>query len=392
MHSRAVRDALVADTLDESDVAATSLRTLSSTEAQRLWDTGRLGHRRVLLLDWISRRDLRSSGPMDAEWNQIGSRWLLEAAGDPDLELRTRALGAWRDVASSESARALRTLLEDADSEVRRLALQTLRLRGGTNQIDWVLPRLDDSDPSVALAADAVLRQWTGIDSGLRLSRVLPNANSLAKPELSDANRDAIRTATRQWRERFPNSDPTGRWVPDPPRRLPTTEFVLEDLQGRPVKSASLRGKRVLLNLWATWCPACLIEFPVLDALQRRHPEDLVVLGISLDSPHGTEPAEGPLDDAALRDLRKTVGTIAARHRLGFSVLLDPERRIGRRFNGGELPTQVLLDRDGWVRRRFVGGRSLETWEALLEDADRPAVSTAGGIKSGEAIGSGPTR
>jgi len=392
MHSRAVRDALVADTLDESDLAETSLRTLSATEAQRLWDTGRLGHRRALLLDWISRRDHLASGPMDADWNQVGSRWLLEAAGDPDLELRTRALGGWRDLASPESARALRTLLEDADSEVRRLGLQTLRHRGGTNQIDWVLPRLDDSDPSVALAADAVLRQWTGIDSGLRLSRVLPNANSLVKPELSDTDRDAIQTATRQWRERFPNSNPAGRWVPDPPRRLPTTEFVSEDLQGRAVKSASLRGKRVLLNFWATWCPACLIEFPVLDALQRRHPEDLVVLGISLDSPHGTEPAEGPLDNAALRELRKTVGTIAARHRIGFSVLLDPERRIGRRFNGGELPTQVLLDRDGWVRRRFVGGRSLETWEALLEDADRPAKSAADEIKSGEAIGSGSAR
>ena len=279
---------------------------------------------------------------MDAEGNQVGSRWLLEAPCDPDLELRTRALGAWRDVASPESARALLTLLEDADSEVRRLALQTLRLRGGANQIDRVLPRLDDSDPSVALATDAVLRQWTGIDSGLRLSRVLPNANSLAKPKLSDTDRDAIRTAPRQCGERFPNSDPSGRWVPDPPRRLPTTKFVLVELQGRPVRSASLRGKRVLLNFWATWwCQACLIEFPVLDALQRRHPEDLVVLGISLDSPNGTEPADGPLDNAALRELRKTVGTTATRHRLGFSVLLIPERRIGRRFDGGELPNQV---------------------------------------------------
>ena len=329
---------------------------------------------------------------MDAEWDQVGSRWLLEAACDPDLELRTRALGAWRDVASSDSARVLRTTLEDADAEVRRLGLQTLRLHGGTNQIDWVLPRLDDSDPTVVLAADAVLRQWTGIDSGLRLSRVLPNANSLSTPELADSDRDVFKRAAIQWHERFSGADRADGFVPDAPRRLPTTDFILEDLQGRSVRSASLRGKRVLLNFWATWCPACLTEFPVLDALQRRHPEDLVVLGISLDSPNGTDAAEGTLSDAALRDLRKTVGTVSARHRLGFSVLLDPDRRVGRRFNGGELPTQVLLDRDGWVRRRFVGGRSLETGESLLVDADRPAVSGADGIKSGEAVGSGPAR
>ncbi len=392
MHSRAVRDALAADTLDESDLAESSLQTLTPTEAQQLWDTGRLGHRRALLLNWISSRDRSSSRQLNAEWNQVGTRWLLEAACDPDLELRTRALGAWREVASPDSTRVLRTLLEDADSEVRRLGLQTLRLRGGTNQIGWVLPRLDDSDPTVVLAADAVLRQWTGIDSGLRLSRVLPNANSLSTPELADADREAIRKAAVQWHDRFATSDRAGRFAPDPPRRLPTTEFVLEDLQGRPVRSASLRGKRVLLNFWATWCPACLTEFPVLDALQRRHPEDLVVLGISLDSTNGTEAAEGPPNDAALRDLRKTVGTITARHRLGFPVLLDPERRVGRRFNGGELPTQVLLDRDGWVRRRFVGGRSLDTWEALLADADRPAVSGADGLKPGESVGSGPAR
>jgi hypothetical protein len=98
------------------------------------------------------------------------------------------------------------------------------------------------------------------------------------------------------------------------------------------------------------------------------------------------------LDAAALRELRKTVGAVAARHRIGFPVLLDPERRIGRRFNGGELPTQVLLDRDGWIRRRFVGGRSLETWEALLRDADRPAESGPGGSEAGKAIGGGPVR
>ena len=326
---------------------------------------------------------------MDSEWARMGVQRLLEAACDPDLELRTRALGAWREVAAPDSARVLRTVLEDADPEVRRLGLQTLRLRGGTNQVGWILPRLEDSDPTVALAADAVLRQWTGIDSGLRLSRVLPNANSLATPELADADRDAIRRAAVHWSEQFPISHQAIRFVPDPPRRLPTTDFVLEDLQGRPVRSAALRGKQVLLNFWATWCPACLTEFPVLDALQRRHPEELVVLGICLDSPNGTDAAEGPLADAVLRDLRKTVGTVAARHRVGFPVLLDPERRVGRRFNGGELPTQVLLDRDGWVRRRFVGGRSLETWEALLADADRPAVSGADEIKPGEAVGAG---
>ena len=392
MHSRAVRDALSADTLDESDLAETALKDLSPGEARRLWNTGRLGHRRALLLGWITRQDRSGGDRMDAPWHRIGSEWLLEAAGDPDLELRTRALGAWRDISSAASTPIFRTLLEDADPEVRRLGLQTLRLRGGTNEIPWVLPRLGDSDPTVALAADAVLRNWTGIDSGLRLSRVLPSTDTLLPPAVSDSDRSAIQRASSEWQARFPGATPPAGFVPNPPQRLPTAGFVLEDLQGRSVDCSGLRGKLVLLNFWASWCPACLTEFPVLNALQQRHPEDLVVLGVSLDSPGGTEPATGPLDAAALRELRKTVGTVAARHRIGFPVLLDPERRIGRRFNGGELPTQVLLDRDGWIRRRFVGGRSLETWEALLRDADRPAVSRPGGPEAGKTVGGGTVR
>ena len=391
MHTRAVHEALSADTLDESDLTETSLKDLSPAEAQRLWETGRLGHRRALLLDWISRRN-RAGNIMDGTWDRVGSRWLLEAAVDPDLELRTRALGAWSDFNSPASAPVFQSVLEDADPEVRRLGLQTLRLRGGTNQLGWVLPRLEDSDPTVALAADAVLRQWTGIDSGLRLSRVLPGTDSLLAQAIPESDRSAIQRASTEWRARFPTGISANALSPEPPHRLPSADIVLEDLQGRPVRCSDLKGKRVLLNFWATWCPACLTEFPVLNALQQRHPEDLVILGVCQDSPNGTEAANAPLDPTALRDLRKKVGTVAARHRIRFPVLLDAERRIGRRFNGGELPTQVLLDRDGWVRRRFVGGRSLETWEALLRDADRPAISGPGGRETGKAVGGGPVR
>jgi hypothetical protein len=83
------------------------------------------------------------------------------------------------------------------------------------------------------------------------------------------------------------------------------------------------------------------------------------------------EPADHALGVSETKALQSMVGTVAARHRVPYPILLDPERRIGRRFNGGELPTQVLVDRDGQVRRRFIGGRSMEAWEALLTDADR---------------------
>ncbi|GAB1233441.1 hypothetical protein UT4_19080 [Ferrigenium sp. UT4] len=61
--------------------------------------------------------------------------------------------------------------------------------------------------------------------------------------------------------------------------------FVFQDMQGQPQRLADYRGKWVLVNFWATWCPPCLEEIPDLVDLHRTHSKkDLVVIGIALDS------------------------------------------------------------------------------------------------------------
>ncbi len=374
VHRQAFESALRSESIDESDLSETALRSLTSSESQRLWGTGRMGHRRALLSDWIARRDTpERSAPI---WTARGDSWLREAASDPDLELRTRALGALRSMDSAVASQSIRVQLADADPEVRRLGLETLRRIGSVREVDWVLPRLEDSDPSLVLLADSLLRTWTGRDSGLRLSRILPGGTGLVSKEISEEDRHALKTAATEWRALFPGRGDSNAWdatqrAMRPAVSLRADDFELEDLRGNRVKLSQFKGRRVLLNFWATWCPACLVELPVLAELQRRHTNDLTVIGISLDSPAGTEAADHALSRGETKALQSAVGSVAARHRVPYPILLDPERRIGRRFNGGELPTQVLIDRDGQVRRRFVGGRSMEAWEALLTDTDR---------------------
>ncbi len=61
--------------------------------------------------------------------------------------------------------------------------------------------------------------------------------------------------------------------------------FLLEDMQGRMHRLADYRGKWVLVNFWATWCPPCLSEIPELNSLYNAHKDsDLVVIGIAMDS------------------------------------------------------------------------------------------------------------
>jgi len=163
-----------------------------------------------------------------------------------------------------------------------------------------------------------------------------------------------------------------------PPRAV--RDFSLHDLDGRTVHLSDYRGKIVLINFWTTWCTACLGEMPVLVELARRHGDQLVILGVSLDGvpdSHGHAVGhEGPEGaghaptnmggQSSVRELRAKVRSVAKARHLTYPILLDSENTVGSRFNGGELPTNVLLDRQGNLRRRFVGARSVQVYEAML--------------------------
>jgi thiol-disulfide isomerase/thioredoxin len=119
------------------------------------------------------------------------------------------------------------------------------------------------------------------------------------------------------------------------------------------------KGKVVLVNFWATWCPPCVEEFPDLVKLQNRYrSRGLVVLGVSLD-----DPADGA-----------KVKAFVARQQTRFPVLMarsgDPAvlvSAVDRRWNG-TVPTTYLFDTAGkQVGRPIVGLRSYEQFEKLIQ-------------------------
>jgi thiol-disulfide isomerase/thioredoxin len=62
---------------------------------------------------------------------------------------------------------------------------------------------------------------------------------------------------------------------------LQSSDFSLEDLSGKQITLSSLQGKAVILNFWATWCPPCKEEMPLLQDYARRYPDRLVVVGVA---------------------------------------------------------------------------------------------------------------
>ena len=131
----------------------------------------------------------------------------------------------------------------------------------------------------------------------------------------------------------------TGKAVPD---------FRLPALAGGTGDLVSLRGRVVLLNFWATWCPPCVAEMPSLDRLSRAlASEGLVVVGISVDN-----------DEAALREF-------VAHHRLGFTILRDPGAHTAAAYRVTGYPQTFLIGRDGTLLKTFLGPAEWDTPEAV---------------------------
>jgi peroxiredoxin len=128
-----------------------------------------------------------------------------------------------------------------------------------------------------------------------------------------------------------------------------TPDFRLPSLTGEEVDLASHRGRVVLLNFWATWCPPCVAEMPSLERLHRAlGPEGLTVLTISADEDE--------------EDLREFV----ARYDLSLPVLLDPGgRTAAAAYRTTGYPETFLLDRQGRLIRHYVGPAEWDTPEAL---------------------------
>jgi len=124
---------------------------------------------------------------------------------------------------------------------------------------------------------------------------------------------------------------------PPPESGFSAPAFALSDLEGRSVSLGSLRGRPVLLNFFATWCPPCLAELPALEALAQAHPDCLQVVGIAESS--------GGADEIA---------AFARERGLTYPLLLD-DGRAGASYSVVMLPHSVLIDSGGRIAGTFEG-------------------------------------
>ncbi len=116
-------------------------------------------------------------------------------------------------------------------------------------------------------------------------------------------------------------------------------EFRLSTLDGKQASLSDFRGKIVLVHFWATWCPPCVEELPVLDRFSRSMTgADIQVLAVSVDE-NGA---------AAIAPFMK-------KNALTLPVLLDPGAGVSHTYGTFKFPETYILDRSGIVRYKVIG-------------------------------------
>jgi len=144
----------------------------------------------------------------------------------------------------------------------------------------------------------------------------------------------------------------TSATVPPGEIGSPLPQFALQDLRGREISSAALRGKVVLIDFWATWCQPCKVEMPGYQQLLDHYgPRGFAVIGFKFDTMADTE---DPLK-------------FARRIRVQYPLAIAPDD-LKQKFGGIEgLPTTLLYDRNGILRKKIIGFEYPQAFEPPIK-------------------------
>lgn len=388
---------VVSDMIEQAADPRTALLTA--------WNSGKIVHREVAI--GSLRRVFPNDQPLPSEFEPI----VLAGALDPDMNVRETALGILHERKHPALAALAAEQLKDPDQQVRLLGLSHLKSAAPSEGIPFVAALLDDPDIAVLGMSVKLLENWSAEKFGVKLADTAQVENKTSglqefQSEGIAKTKAAAESAKAWWAEHQNEFPPVKLQVPAEAytarRPVPAADFQLHTLEGKPVRLSDFRGKVVLMNFWTTWCSACVGEMPALVALQKKHGDKLVIIGVSLDyvpDSHGhigghaaveeQKHSDGEHDDheataAALKRVREKVARTTKARNINYPVLLDEKNDVGGRYNGGELPTTVIVDAQGNVRRRFVGARNMAVFEAMIAEAAMPFPELATAPKKPE--------
>jgi peroxiredoxin len=162
------------------------------------------------------------------------------------------------------------------------------------------------------------------------------------------------------WLSIMPPGSTTSGAIPAPQKGFLAPDFALSTLEGDDVTLSDLRGKAMLLNFWATWCPPCRAEMPAMQRVYSDYdPDEFVILAVN-----NTQ-----------QDSMDAVDAFVLEQELSFPVLLDITGDVSGLYQVTSMPTSFFVDAEGIIREVVIGGPMSEALlrtrvERLLEEMD----------------------
>ncbi|MGM0901004.1 MAG: redoxin domain-containing protein [Bacillota bacterium] len=123
--------------------------------------------------------------------------------------------------------------------------------------------------------------------------------------------------------------------------------FTLSTLEGKEVKLSDFKGRKVMINFWATWCPPCKAEMPAMQQLYDHANSYMDILAINID----------PKNDVA---------GFVRENQLTFPILLDESGKVNEDYSIISIPTTFLINEEGMIEKKHIGAMTLEQMEEFI--------------------------
>jgi peroxiredoxin len=175
-----------------------------------------------------------------------------------------------------------------------------------------------------------------------------PNAFSREQFEQASGNQSYDQLIDIEEGEVAESSEPAEHF-PGPNVGDKAIDFKLSDLSGDDVTLSQFKGKKVIVNFWATWCPPCKDEMPIMEEFYKKHSEDVEILAINIDPQYN------------VKEYQKSMG-------LTFPILLDKDDKINKAYDILTVPTTYVINEQGIITHKQIGAiTSKEGMNALLK-------------------------
>jgi peroxiredoxin len=136
------------------------------------------------------------------------------------------------------------------------------------------------------------------------------------------------------------------------PAAAPAPAWNLTDLDGKPLNSAGFKGKILVIDFWATWCPPCVHEIPgYIDFVKKHGTEKIALVGLSLD-------------EIPAADVKK----FATAKGINYPVAIASQELLAQFASVEGIPATFIVDRDGKLRFMKVGSAPIDHLETVVKD------------------------